>query len=268
MSNKTLILISSAILIALIAASLFYFKNISHQARGDELRLARVEDLTVTLNELKEESLVNYFSLGEAAERWIDEQVLLQHANRSSPFNRSLLSLRFKEYEQRIIAGLVIDSLLMNYLQPNPESIREYYINNLHEFQFLDSAALVILLSFNSIDHAQAALETFRFSPSLKDSLLGLHNYDRQVVYRHLLIPVLDQAIFSAVIDQFVGPIVTDYGYHLFLVERFFSRGDTIPFSKVRKSIYEHFFQRQLPLSRSTILDSLREMLDIEVYHD
>ena len=63
MSDKTLILISSAILIALIAATIFYFKNISHQEKGDGLRLARVENLTVTLNELKEESLVNYFSL-------------------------------------------------------------------------------------------------------------------------------------------------------------------------------------------------------------
>ncbi len=268
MSKKTLILVSSAVLTALIAASLFYFKNISHQAKGDELPLARVEGLTVTLNELKEGPLVNYFSLGEAAERWIDEQVLLQHANRFNSFNRSLLSLRLKKYEQRVIAGLVIDSLLMRYIQPNPESIREYYFNNLHDFQFLDSAALVILLSFNSIDHARAALETFRFSPSLNDSLFGLHNYDHQIVYRHLLIPVLGRAIFSAVVNQFMGPIATDYGYHLFLVERFFSRGDTIPFSMVRKHIYEHFFQQQLPLSRSTILDSLREILDIEVYHD
>ncbi len=178
------------------------------------------------------------------------------------------MSSRLKEYEQRVIAGLVIDSLLMRYIQPNPESIREYYFNNLHDFQFLDSAAVVILLGFNSIDHARAALETFRFSPSLNDSLLGQYKYDRQVVYRHLLIPVLDRAIFSAVVNQFIGPIATDYGYHLFLVERFFSRGDTIPFSMVRKYIYEHFFQQQLPLSRSTILDSLREMLDIEVYYD
>ncbi|MBA7601104.1 hypothetical protein ES703_08171 [subsurface metagenome] len=268
MVKKTLVFIFAAILIALLIALLLSLGIFSRQAKDDELPLASVEGLTVTLNDLKEESLLNHFSLGEAAERWIDEQVLLQHANRSKPYDRSLLSARLRVYERRVIASLVIDSLLMRYIKLNPESIREYYINNLHDFQFQDSAALVIHLGFISIDHAREVLEALRSSPSFRDVLSGQFNYDRQIVYRHRLLSVLDRAIFAAAVNQFYGPIATDFGYHIFLVERFFNRGHTIPFSLAKKSIYEHSFQQQLPLARSTILDSLREMLDIEVYHD
>ncbi len=268
MFSKTFIFITAAIFLALLAVLLLLLGNVFRQAHDDGLPLARVEDLTVTLKDLKEQSLLNYFSLGEAAERWIDEQVLLQHANRSNYFDRSLLSTRLKEYERRVIAGLVIDSLLLRYIRIDPEVIREYYSNNLHDFQFQDSAALVIHLCFHSVDDAREALKAFRASPSLLDSLLGQYNYDRHIAYRHRLMPALDLSIFSAVANQFSGPVSTDFGYHIFLVERFFHRGDTIPFSFVRKYIYEHSFQQQLPLVRSTILDSLREMLNIEIYHD
>ena len=268
MVKKTLVFIFAAILIALLIALLLSLGIFSRQAKDDELPLASVEGLTVTLNDLKEESLLNHFSLGEAAERWIDEQVLLQHANRSKPYDRSLLSARLRAYERQVIAGLVIDSLLLRYIQLNPESIREYYINNLHDFQFQDSAALVIHLGFNSLDQAKGTLEVLRSSPSFLDSLSNQYNFDRQIVYRHRLLPVLDRAIFTADANQFYGPIATDFGCHVFLVERFFSRGHTIPFSLAKKYIYELSFQQQLPLARSTILDSLREMLNIEVYHD
>ncbi len=172
------------------------------------------------------------------------------------------------EHEQQVVASLLIDSLLQRYIQIDPELIREYYINNIQDFKFQDSAAQVIHLGFYSLDTAKDAIEILRTSRSSRDSLLSLYNFDRHLVYRRRTIPVLDRAIFSAEIDRFHGPLVTDFGYHLVLVEHFYEQGHTIPFSLVRKNIYEHFFQQQLPLARSTILDSLREMLDIEVYHD
>lgn len=249
-------------------ASLLFAVSCSRQTRDEGRPLARVENLTVTLDDLKEESYLNYFSLGESAEYWIDEQVLLHHAKNSGFIDRSRLAARLNEHEQQVVASLLIDSLLQRYIQIDPELIREYYINNIQDFKFQDSAALVIHLGFYSLDTAKDAIEILRTSRSSRDSLLSLYNFDRQLVYRRRTIPVLDRAIFSAEIDRFYGPLVTDFGYHLVLVEHFYEQGHTIPFSLVRKHIYERFFQMQLPLARSTILDSLREMLDVEVYRD
>lgn len=268
LGNKSYFCPAVGLRITLFFASLLFAVSCSRQTRDEEQALARVESQTVTLDDLKKESYLNYFSLGESAEHWIDEQVLLHHAKNSDFIDRSRLATRLNEHEQQVVAGLLIDSLLQRYIQIDPELIREYYINNIHDFQFQDSAALVTHLGFHRLDTAKEALEILRMSRSARDSLLSLYNFDRQLVYRRRTIPALDQAIFSAEIDRFYGPLVTDFGYHLVVVEHFYEQGHTIPFSLVRKHIYERLFQMQLPLARSTILDSLREMLDVEVYHD
>lgn len=259
---------STVLHIILVISFLLLAGSCSRQKLDEELPLARVENHTVTPSDLKEESNLNYFSLGESAERWIDEEVLLHHEEQSGVVDHSKLASRLKEYEQQVIAGLLIDSLLQHHIKIDPEHIREYYANNLHVFSFPDSAALVTHMGFHNLDAAEEALEVLRAYPAAHDSLLNLFNFDRQLVYRKRIIPVLDQAVFSAEIDWFYGPLATDFGYHIILVERFFSQGDTIPFLLVRKLIYEHLFQEQLPLVRTTIMDSLREMLDIEIYSD
>jgi len=238
----------------------------SRQSADDDRSLARVEDRSLTLDDLNDESELIYYSLGETAERWIDEQVLLYHSNRSDIIDHSQLALRLREYENRLLASILLDSLLHRDIKIDPESIREYYVNNQESFQFQDSAALVIHLGFLNLDSASVALDILGGQPTALDSALNRFNYDRQVVYRQRTIPVLDQAIFSAEPGQFYGPLTTDFGYHLILVESFYLPGETIPFSLVRKEIFEHLYNEQLPLARSTIIDSLREATDIEVY--
>ncbi len=233
---------------------------------NDDRSLARVEDRSLTLDDLRDESELVYFSLGETAERWIDEQVLLYHFNRSEIIDESQLAIRLKEYENRLIAGMLLDSLLHRDIKIDPELIREYYVNNQETFQFQDSAALVIHLGFLNPDSASAALEILGGQPTARDSVLNRFNFDRQLVYRRRTLPVLDQAIFAAEAGQFYGPLATDFGYHLIFVENFYLPGETIPFSLVRKQIFEHLYNEQLPLARSSIIDSLRETTDIEVY--
>ena len=69
-------------------ASLLFAGSCSRQTRDEGSPLARVENQTVTLDDLKEESYLNYFSLGESAEHWINEQVLLYHAKNSDFIER------------------------------------------------------------------------------------------------------------------------------------------------------------------------------------
>jgi hypothetical protein len=140
----------------------------------------------------------------------------------------------------------------------HPETARAYYANNIDTYQFRDDAAVALLFGFRRIETAEAASAN-------TDSILGLYNYDRQLVYRGQLIPLLEEAIFSAALNEFTGPIKSDFGYYVFSVERFFKQGDTIPYAFVRKYIYEKLLQRQLPLARLAVLDSLREVTDIDI---
>ena len=239
----------------------------SRPAREQEPPLARVESRTVTSSELKQGSRLNYLSLGEAAERWIDEQVLLNYAQTSDLVDRHLLARRLQDHQQQLLAALLLDSLLLDAIHIDPERVREYYANNPVEFRFPEAAALIVHLGFVHSEDARAALGRLRASTD-RDSVLAAYNFDRQLVVHRRLIPALDQAIFAAPGDDVIGPIVSDFGYHLILVERRFRKEEAVPFTFVRRNIYERLFQLQLPLARSSILDSLRETLDVEVYRD
>jgi len=253
---------------ALLTAALLTVLSCSGKDRLDEAPLARVGDKYVTARDLDEAMRLNAFSMGEAAERWVDEQVLMKHATEANLIDQKSVTARLQRQERQLLIRLFLDSLLQNHITVDPEQIRAYYANNLQDFQFEDWAALVIHLGFHQLDEAQEAVDLLNATTSARDSTLNCYNYDRQLVYRNGLLPILSEVVFTGTTGKTYGPIASDFGYHIILIERFFNQGDTIPFIFVRKRIFERLFQVQLPLARSIVLDSLRETLDIEVYHE
>jgi hypothetical protein len=240
-------------------------------SRSDQVEdppIARVEDASLTLDDLNKQTVYSNFSFGETAERWIDEQVLAQHAEKSGIIDSRSFITKLEDHERQLIAHILLDSLLRRHIQIDQEQLREYYANNLPEFQLPDEAALVIHIGFRRQEDANRALDMLNQSALERDSVLSQYNYDHQLVQRSRIVPVLSEEIFRADVDRFYGPVETEFGYHVIMVERFFRLGETIPFILVRKQIFERLFQMRLPLARSAILDSLREVLDVEVYND
>lgn len=252
----------------LVILSLFLSASCSRSDPVEDRPIARVEEESLTLHDLNQETEYNYFSFGETAERWIDEQVLLHHAERTRIVDHQSLLAELKEHEYQLIAHMLLDSLLDRHIQIDQEQLREYYANNLQEYRITEDAALVTHIGFRRYEEAQSTLEMLNNSATSQDSILNHFNYDYQLVHRSRIIPALGEEIFQAEENQFNGPIKTEFGYHVFMVERFFRAGETTPFILVRRQIYEKLFQMKLPLARSAILDSLREVLDVEVYND
>lgn len=228
--------------------------------------VARVENHSITRNELYNKSGINYISLGEITERWINDQVLIHHARKSPFLDQRMLEQLVEEYRVRVSAQLLLDSLVLRRTRITPEGARDYYNNNLHEFQFSGDAAEVLLISFQQLDDAQEALRSLNTATMLPDSVLSTYNYDHQIAYRYRLIPVLDEAIFSAPPGNLLGPLPSEYGYHLVQVVRHFSAGETIPRELVQTKLFHRLFQLQLPLIRTIVLDSLREVTDVEIH--
>ena len=228
--------------------------------------LARVENHSITRDDLYDQSGVNYISPGEIIERWIDDEVLIHHARGSSIVDQTIIDHLVDEYRQRVSAQLFLDSLILRRTQVTRDGARDYYYDNLKEFQFSDDAAEVIHISFQQLDDAQDAFHILNTTTMTSDSLLRSYNYDHQIVHRRRLIAVLDEAIFSAAPGNLVGPLTSEYGYHLIRVIRHFSAGEPIPIELVQTNIINRLFQKQLPVIRTTVLDSLREVTDVEIH--
>ena len=239
----------------------------SQPARDQSPPIARVETQILTADELAAGSPMYYYSPGEAAERWVDDQVLNYHALRSGHVDRRKFDRLFKIYERQVLRGVLLDSLLLRHLRSVSWSPEAYYQAHPEEFRLTERAALVTHVGFPLAAQARAALDRLRSAPSSRDSLMSLYNFDRQVVRRSRLIPQLGTAIFAAQPGVLVGLVTSPFGYHIFLVEQFYAKGESIPYPLVEKQIYERLFYQQLAPARSAILDSLREALEIELYN-
>lgn len=227
--------------------------------------VARVEDRTLSTSELKASTNLNISSLGESAEDWINEAVLTHHAGESDYSLGEALEKRLHAYQQRLLGNLFLDSLLANYTVVHPETARVYYANNIDAYQFQEDAAIVLLFGFRHLEAAESALSQLTSSRANIDSVMESYHYNQQLVRKGYLMPLLEESIFSAALNTFSGPVQSEFGYHIFIVRRFFRQGDTIPYAFVRKNIYEKLLQRQLPLARLAVLDSLREVTDIDI---
>ena len=239
----------------------------SQHQKDLEEPLARVENHYLFPSELQIDGRLHLSSLGEAAEKWVDRQVLLAHSS-GSMVDLELLSLRLSRAGAQIASQLLLDSLVYRDFRPSFKDVRKYYNNHLGEFIFRTDAAIVTHLAFLHLTEAREVLQRLRRPTTVLDSLLGNYNFDRQLIYRDRVIPDLDSAIFSNPIPDFQGPITSDFGFHLLRVENYFTAGDTIPIDLVSKQISIRLFQQRLSIARAIVLDSLREELDIEIYLD
>ena len=244
----------------------FWLGCTQHQKDLEE-PLARVDNHYLFPSELQIAGRLHLSSLGEAAEKWVDRQVLLAHSS-GSMVDLELLSLRLSRAGAQIASQLLLDSLVYRDFHQSFEDVRKYYNNHLAEFIFGTDAAIVTHLAFLHLTEAREVLQRLRRSTTVLDSLLNSYNFDRQLIYRDRVIPALDSAIFSNPLSDFQGPITSDFGFHLLRVENYFSAGDTIPIDLVSKQISIRLFQQRLSIARAIVLDSLREELDIEIYLD
>lgn len=230
--------------------------------------IARVEKSIVTEADLASSTNLNFYSKDEAARRWLENRILLEHAKKSGLVNRKALSIISDRNNELLTVQLLIDSLLVRTIQITEEDIRGYYAGNPDRYLFEDRAALVLHIGFSFQEYADSTIELLKNLVGTPDSLLATLNFDRQIVYFGRLIPVLDDAIFLARANTYVGPIESDFGYHIFLVEHFFDKNESIPIELVTKQISQRLFEQRRSITRAAIIDSLREVLNVEVYEN
>lgn len=254
------------LLLLSVCASFLLLAGCSKKKTGTPI--ARVEESIVTEADLATSTNLNFYSRDEAARRWLENRILLEHAKKGGLINRKALSIISDRNDELLTVQLLIDSLLVRTIQITEEDIRGYYAGNQDQYLFEDRAALVLHIGFLFQEHADSTIELLKNLIGTPDSLLATLNFDRQIVYFGRLIPVLDDAIFLARANTYVGPVESDFGYHIFLVEHFFDKNESIPIELVTKQIRQRLFEQRRPITRAAIIDSLREVLNVEVYEN
>lgn len=202
----------------------------------------------------------------EQAERWINEQVLRYHSDRSGILPDYKIRSITQSLTVRLKATAFLDSIVRRRINPQRSDIRAFYEDNSAEFRLEKQAALVLHIGFLNEFDAQRTYQQLRTIRSVNDSLLVNYNTDHRLVMSGNLLPELEAVIFSMDLGQFTEPVSSGLGYHLVLVERRFEPGEQIPLDLVQADIYNRLVRQQWPFIEALVLDSLRKETDIELF--
>jgi hypothetical protein len=127
-----------------------------------------------------------------------------------------------------------------------------------------------IMHFFTHIDTiAEFIVETLKSSSEDIDRKALLSNYEVDVttVEKGSLIDILDNAIFSTNRTNIViGPIQTDYGYHVVEVLGRYSNGTQIDIDEAYDEIYQSLYNQKKEMLSTAFLDSLRNHYNVKIY--
>ena len=206
--------------------------------------------------------------VSELAVQWINRQVLNYHSRgyNMPPIHRA--KALAEDLVLRLRARSFLDSLVRQRIPITDRHIEAYYAENADRFLLESPAAVVLHLGFTRESAAIAAAESLASVQVPDDSLLLGYNVDLQLVRSGQILPELDAAIFSADLGQMTGPVVSQIGYHLVLVNQLFNAGEMLPVGLVRSDIIHRLIARRWQTEEAAVLDSLRGVTSIEVFLD
>lgn len=222
---------------------------------------ASVENEWLSLADLP---YLDEFETAEAVENWVDDQVLLYHASRAGgPSYR--FNAAAEKFTLRLQARAFLDSLVRSRIPVSDSLVLAHYLQNPELFVAPAASAHIVHIGFFKRSDADEAWRRLSQVTSSEDSLWRGYNTDEKWVVAGRLQPQLEQQIFSAPLRRPVGPIASEFGFHLIFVQQRLTAGDQIPFVWVKEKIFRSLVLQLWPAVESAILDSLREETTFEI---
>lgn len=169
-------------------------------------------------------------------------------------------------YEKVLYGNVYLENYLKDKVFVSMKEIREYYLNNKFDFIRKNDQLLVLHFTTENVDEAKKV----GLALSKKDGdvkLKTMKEYD--IIYSKLkkgdLPKTLDNIVFSSFSkSRVVGPIKTDFGYHVVEVVDYLKKGDYLGLDEV----YDQISQNIYNYKRASLLGSLIDSLSVEYKND
>ena len=171
-------------------------------------------------------------------------------------------------YRKKLFGNTYMDNYLASTISIENSDIKNYYDNNRGSFMHNNDGAKIMhfYTMYDSI--AMYIAESLKKSNNSVDkkSLLANFNVDVTIVEKGSLIEQLDTEIFSnSRTNIVIGPVKTDYGYHIIEVLSRFKKGTQIDIDEAYDEIYQRLFNQRKALKSINYLDSLRNHYSVKI---
>tara|TARA_S200000501_G_scaffold79242_1_gene71001 strand:+ start:8553 stop:9257 length:705 start_codon:yes stop_codon:yes gene_type:complete len=162
-------------------------------------------------------------------------------------------------YEKILYGNVYLENHLKDKVFVSMEEIREYYINNKFEFVRKNDELLVLHFTTENVGEAKKV----GLDLSKKDGDVKLKTMkDYNIIYSKLkkgdLPTTLDNIVFSSFsTDRVIGPIKTDFGYHVVVVVDYLKKGGYLGLDEVYDQISQNIYNYKRVGLLKTLIDSL-----------
>lgn len=237
--------------------------------------IAKVEDSYLTYEDLKELSpYENIKDLDEnfiksLVNNWINTEVLFHEAKKHNFQHDTEYIKKLERFKRTVLANQFIDYELSRKYKITDEEIEAYYENNKNGFIRYDDEIKTYHFYADSLEIAKNLIESLKKENSKNlEEYLKRYKGEIKIIKRKNIIPVISRELFKSTGGDIIGPIKTDFGYHVFKIIERNNAGTIKSIDELWDEIYRRILVNKRKLAYYEILDSLKRDLDIEVNFD
>lgn len=239
------------------------FSSCAKDSAADVPVLAKVENAVLTKPEAEMLKLAvpnKNYSINSVVAAWIDRELLYLAAKQGGLENDATLNSQVSIYRKDLFGATFMNNYIASQISVKNTEIKAFYDKNRGSFRYQNDGAKIMHFFSTTDSVAQyiaGALKQTNNSIDRKE-LLANYNVEVATVEKNNLIEQLDSEIFSNDRTNFtIGPVKTDYGYHIIEVLSRYKAGSQINIDEAYDEIYQRLFNQKKALSSIRFLDSL-----------
>lgn len=240
-------------------------KPIDYIARVNDTYLTK-EDLAKMLPDTDNSKFTNLEHIKSVVSSWVKNEILYENAKQYHFDKNESISYKVNNYKKNLIIDSYIQFLLQSNVTVSDSEIRDYYINNRKSFIRTTAEAKVthvIVAGFEEANQIKSVLLS-RNAREI-EKLFSKYVFETKTVRRGESLKEIDKNIFESRPRNIIGPIPSDYGYHVIEVLSRFGKGSVRQIDDVRDEILQRITQTKIQLYHNDLLDSLLLSTDFDI---
>ena len=232
----------------------------NYNTDGDVL-IASVNNTKLTYHDLSymiSNPEVDKYRLKILTEDWVNREILAQMADQGYIVDTEMLNNNLENYKRELLANSYLEHRYRQIPLVSDTEILDFYNNNIESFvrdKRQIRAYHFLLDSKESASDLKDALSTS--NEEKMASLLSMFRGTLRTFSRDDVIEEISSAAFGSR-GNLVGPIITEYGFHILQIINRFEEESLIPVHEVHDEIIQKIKIQKQNILYYQIIDSLR----------
>lgn len=235
--------------------------------------IARVNDSYLTKDEVNQiidrKALKQNYDpniLKSIVTKWVKEEIIYQKAKKEHFDKDENIHQKVEDYYR----SLVIDEYLKNHFQStvtiSNKEIEDFYESNKEMF-LLEKEALkishVFVEDYNDANRIKSILQSIDVNK--KKELHKKYNFETRIVKKNEVVKDINTELFERSTPRIVGPVSSNYGFHIIEILKKYKKGEYLPLNIVRDDIYQKIMQQKNKSEYIVFSDSIISIADFEI---